>query len=81
MLHYACCLEDHQDGGKHYLFRTKLSLPKQWGASRQYLQLNYGIDVNIQQIKLGDFIYAYRYVCKTGANVHQRSGHLPLEKL
>ena len=63
--HWACCLEYHQDGGKHYHASLKLDRVKKWSQVKKNISSKHGIQLNFRDVPF--YIQAYRYVCKKEA--------------
>ena len=61
--HWSCCMEDHQDGGKHYHLAIKLSVPKRWKVVKNYVSKKHRIVLHFSDQPFGYHV-AYKYVCK-----------------
>ena len=46
VVHWACCLESHQNGGDHYHVALKLSGSKRWKGVKASLSKDCGIEVH-----------------------------------
>lgn len=72
--YWACCLEEHGNGGHHYHASVKLTGPKRWSSVKAYLLSHYDIRVHF-----GDghdnYYAAYRYVTKSDENVFLSEDH------
>ena len=71
---WACCLEDHKDGGQHYHLSLKLSAPKKWKQVKERIASEQGIMVHFSD-KHDHYIAAYRYVCKCDKDVFHSPNH------
>ena len=72
--HWACCKEEHSDGGHHYHCSVKLNGLKKWVKVKESIQSIYGISVNFSD-KHDYYLSAYRYVTKQDENVVLSEGH------
>jgi hypothetical protein len=78
--HWACCLEQHSDGGGyHYHLALKLTGPKKWLQSKRALQRKYGIVVNFSDHD--GYYTAYRYISKFDENVYHSPNHPNLDEI
>ena len=68
--HWACALEHHANGGKHYHVSLKLSGPKRWIFAKNELCEKHGVVVNFSETH-GNYHTAYRYICKSDNGVLQ----------
>ena len=80
--HWSCCMEDHQDGGKHYHLAIKLSAPKRWNAVKTYVSKKHGIALHFSEQPYGYHV-AYKYVCKNKpfTDVLHSPGHPNLQEI
>ena len=76
-LHWACSLEDHADGGKHYHLALKLSGNKRWNRSKARLMDEYSISVHFSS-RHENYYSAYRYATKFDKAAFHSQGHPPL---
>ena len=70
---WACCCENHQDGGEHYHMSINLKSSRRWGpVKRTFLSMFMHFS-----IKTFGYVSAYRYVCKNKKldDVAHSSGH------
>ena len=74
VLHYACCMEEHENAGKHYHLALKLRVLRRWKAIKTALQKKHGIVVHFSEQQLG-YNVSYRYVNKIDEEVYHSSGH------
>jgi len=71
---WACCKEQHKDGGFHYHCSVKLTGSKKWIGVRNRLSLKYSIQVHFSDSH--DFCpSSYRYVCKEDQDVFHSVDH------
>ena len=63
VVEWACCMEDHADGGKHYHMAVSLDGTRRWNPVRNSIFKKYGINVHFSSRPHG-YVAAYRYVCK-----------------
>lgn len=78
---WACCKEEHQDGGSHYHMALNLSGTRRWNPIRRHIYENHGVAVNFSTNSSGGYVTAYRYVLKDkpfGEVLHSE-GHTPLQ--
>ena len=72
--YWACCLEEHDNGGHHYHVSVKLTGPKHWSSVKAHLAKKYNA-----QVHFGDgpdnYYAAYRYITKSDGNVFLSEGH------
>ena len=61
--HWACCREQHQNGGSHYHMSTGFDGTRRWKPIKDYIYNNENISINFSTKTLG-YVAAYRYVCK-----------------
>ena len=79
VLHWACGLESHADGGFHYHCSVKLNGVKRWKKIRESIERNHGIQVNFSDSdEHNSYISAYRYVAKQDKEFVLSEGHLDL---
>jgi len=73
--HWACCLEQHQDGQSvHYHVALALSGPKRWLDAKRRIQAQHGVVVHFAEND-GEYHSAYKYVCKSDNAVFHSEGH------
>ena len=72
--HWACCKENHVDGGFHYHCCMKLTGVKKWLSVKNNITRKHNIVVNFSDTH-SHYIYAYRYVCKSDREVFHSPGH------
>ena len=70
---WACCLEDHENNGKHYHVAIKLSGVKRWKKVKDELVKNHGIVVNFSD-KHDNYYSAYKYICKSDHTIQTYIG-------
>ena len=80
VLHWACSLEPHNNGGEHYHVSLKLSGPKRWKCVKDNIKKTYGIVVNFSD-KHDNYYSAYKYVCKSDVNVFHSKHHPELKNV
>ena len=73
---WACCHENHQDGGAHYHMSINLKSSRRWGPVKRAFLSMYGVSLHFS-IKTFGYVAAYRYVCKNKKldDVAHSSGH------
>lgn len=60
---WACCQEQHGNGGFHYHMAVSLNGTRRWRPVKNFIYEKYGISVNFATKNCG-YVAAYRYVCK-----------------
>ena len=75
---WACCLEEHKNGGQHYYLCLKLSAPKKSKAVKDRITSEQGIIVNFSD-KHDQYIVAYRYLCKHDKDIFHSPNHPDLQ--
>ena len=80
VIQWACCLEDHQNGGQHYHMCLKLSGAKRWKSVKNSFAEKKGVQLHFSDHH-NDYLSAYRYVIKTDQNVLKSSNHPNLEQV
>ena len=81
-LHWACCLEKHQNGGYHYHLALKLSGTKRWLMKQRNLlkqKAEHGIAVNFSDHD--GYYTTYRYISKSDDMVFHSTGHPNLDEI
>ena len=73
-IHWACCQEEHADGGKHYHLCIKLTQPKRWKSVKSHLAVYNKIVVHFSSAH-DNYYSAYKYVTKTDKQVFHSQGH------
>ena len=48
--HWACCVEDNQDGGKHYHASLKPDGVKKWSQVKKNISSKHGIQLNFRDV-------------------------------
>jgi len=74
VMHWACCLESHENGGDHYHVSLKLSGSKRWKGVKDFLAKDSGIQVNFSD-KHDDYWTAFKYITKSDQNIYLSRGH------
>lgn len=77
--HWACCLEEHSDGGVHYHLALKLNGPKKWLECKRSLKRKHGVVVNFSDHE--GYYTAYKYVCKRDNAVYHSPNHPNLNEI
>lgn len=80
VLHWACCLEEHQNHGKHYHLSIKLSGAKRWKKVKDDINQSHNIVLNFSD-KHDNYYSAYKYVCKSDNNVCHSKHHPNLKNI
>ena len=78
-LHWACCLEKHENGGYHYHLALKLSGTKRWLEAKKSIEAEHGIAVNFSDHD--GYYTAYRYISKSDDMVFHSTGHPNLDEI
>ena len=80
--HWSCCMEEHQDGGKHYHLAIKLNVSKRWKAVKNYVTKKCGISLHFSDKHHGYHV-AFKYVCKNKpfTEVLHSPGHPNLQEI
>ena len=78
--HWACCLEEHQEGGFHYHVSLKLSAPKKWLMVKNTIAKEHNVTVHLSD-NHDNYIAAYKYVCKTDNQVFHSVSHPDLSEI
>ena len=60
---WACCIENHADGGWHYHMALNLSETRRWQPIKNYIFNRNKLSVNFATKNCG-YVATYRYVCK-----------------
>ena len=68
VLHWACCLEDRQDHGKHYHLSLKLSGVKRWKQVKDEIMKSHNIVLNFSD-RYENYHSVYKYNCKIDIQV------------
>ena len=68
VLHWACCLEDRQDHGKHYHLSLKLSGVKRWKQVKDEIMKSHNIVLNFSD-RHENYHSVYKYNCKIDIQV------------
>lgn len=63
VVEWACCIEDHADGAKHFHMAVKLNGTRRWNPVKNFIYKKYGISLHFSSKHYG-YVAAYRYVCK-----------------
>lgn len=81
MKQWACCMEEHQNGGFHYHMCVNLSGPRRWNPIKHHIYQTDNISVNFSLNSSGGYVAAYRYVIKNKpiTEVLHSAGHVNLE--
>ena len=78
--HWACCLEEHQEGGFHYHIYLKLSAPKKWLMVKNTIAKGHNVTVHLSDDR-DNYIATYKYVCKTDNQVFHSISHPDLSEI
>ena len=79
--HWACCREPHPTtSGFHYHCCVKLTGVKKWLRVKNSIKEKHNIVVNFSD-EHNHYISAYRYVCKSDADVVHSNGHPDLSEV
>lgn len=74
VLHWSCCLENHEDTGVHYHLAVRLDKCSRWIAAKQYLTHRLGIQVNFSN-RHHNYHSAWKYVVKSDGSYEESPGH------
>ncbi|CAB4020514.1 Hypothetical predicted protein [Paramuricea clavata] len=77
--HWACCKEPHEENGFHYHCCLKQTGVKKWLSIKNAITKKHDIVVNFSDHN--QYIYAYRYVCKTDKDVAHSDNHPDLSEV
>ena len=77
---WACCREEHTNGGQHYHASIKLSGPKRWLSVKNQIEDNAGIVVHFSD-RHDNYYSAYKYVCKSDQSVLHSKHHPNLKEI
>lgn len=78
--HWACCLEQHKNGGEHYHLCLKLSGPKRWKSVKESIHNMHGVVLNFSD-RHDNYYTAYKYVCKDDSNTFHCADHPNLDSV
>ena len=68
VVQWACCLEQHRNGGYHFHIAVKLQRCKRWLPSKSYLTQQYSISVHFSSSR-DNYYSAWKYVTKEDDDV------------
>ena len=79
---WATCIENHEDGGKHFHMVVKLSAPRRWNSVYRYIYDKHGISLHFSSQHCG-YNAGYKYVCKDKplSEVLHSAGHTNLSDI
>ena len=80
VLHWACCLESHQNGGDHYHCSIKLSGLKRWKAVKNTLKKESGIQVHFSDAH-DNYWSVFKYISKSDPNIFLSSNHPNMQEM
>lgn len=80
VLHWACCLEQHEDGGSHYHMAIKLNKPRRWKAIKDNIQKTHGAVLNFSESH-HNYYSAYKYICKSDKDIFKSLNHPNLDSI
>ena len=76
--HWACSLEEQENGGEHYHVSVKLTGPQRWIAVKRRLHEKHGVTVNFSESH-DSYYTAYKYTCKSYTDVFHSTNHPDLK--
>jgi len=74
ILHWVCTSEKHVNGGMHYHMALKLNKCQRWLAVRDYIQSQFGVNVNFSNRHVNYFT-AWQYATKEDSTPVQSDNH------
>ena len=74
VVQWACCLEQHRNGGYHFHIAVKLQRCKRWLPSKSYLTQQHSISVHFSSSH-DNYYSAWKYVTKEDDDVLESQGH------
>ena len=74
VMQWCCCLEDHEDGEKHYHMAIKLEKKQRWLKVKRFLLECFGISVHFSSVH-HNYFSAWQYVTKSDPNYLQSDDH------
>jgi hypothetical protein len=74
VIQWCCCLEDHEDGGKHYHLAIKLEKKQRWINVKKFLLQTYNISIHFSSVH-HNYFSAWQYVTKSDLDYEQSDGH------
>lgn len=77
VIQWCCCLEDHEDGGKHYHVAIKLERKQRWLKIKRFLLDHFDISVHFSSAH-HNYFSAWEYVTKSDREYLQSPGHTDL---
>ena len=72
--HWACYLENHQNGGNQYHVALKLTGSKRWKSVNESITSSEGIVVNSSDY-YGNYYSCDRYISRKDTSVHHSKHH------
>jgi len=60
---YACCQENHANGGAHYHLVIQFEKPRRWNPMKRFMYSKYGVSLHFSSQSYG-YKVAYNYICK-----------------
>jgi len=78
--YWACSLEEHQNGGRHYHVCVKLTGSKRWLSVKEHLRNTHNIVVNFSG-NHDHYYSAYSYVTKTDKSFYVSESHPNLSNI
>ena len=79
---WACCMEDHADGGKHYHLAILFSGARRWIGIKNSIMQTHGVNLHFSSQHVG-YVAAYRYLLKSNAieDVLHSPGHTDMQTI
>ena len=77
VIQWCCCLENHEDGGKHYHVAIKLERKQRWLKIKRFLLDHFEISVHFSSVH-HNYYSAWEYVTKSDREYLQSPGHTDL---
>lgn len=82
IIEWACCMEDHVDGGKHFHMAVSFTSSLRFNPVKKLFLKNFGVSIHFK-IKSYGYAAAYKYICKEKPieEVLHSEGHSPLSRI
>ena len=76
---WACCIEDHANGGKHFHVSIKFFRSERFKPVKKYFMKNFNVLLHFKMRSIG-YVAAYKYICKDKPvdQVAHSVGHTPM---
>lgn len=79
---WACCIEDHANGGKHFHMSIKFFRSQRFKPVKKYFMKKFNVSLHFKMRSIG-YVAAYKYVCKQKPvdQVAHSVGHTPMSDI